>query len=111
VDARTDIFSLGVVIYEMVTSRRPFEGATASDLIVAILEKDPLPLARTAEHLPAQLEWIVTKALRKNRDERYQTIKDLGVDLRNLKQSIELEAALVRTALLDSSSGPRAASD
>jgi serine/threonine-protein kinase len=111
VDARTDIFSLGVVMYEMVTGRRPFEGATASDLIVAILEKDPPPLARTAGQIPAQLEWIVTKALRKNRDERYQTIKDLGVDLKTLKQSIELEAALVRTALLDSSSGSRAASD
>ena len=111
VDPRTDIFSLGVVIYEMVTGRRPFEGATASDLIVAILEKDPQPLSRASAQIPAQLEWIVAKALRKNRDERYQTVKDLGFDLKNLKQSLELEAALMRTALLDSGSGARAASD
>ncbi len=105
VDQRSDIFSLGVVLYEMTAGKRPFEGATTSDLIVSILERDPPPLARFSAEVPANLEWVVTKALRKNRQERYQTAKDLAVDLKNLKQALEFEANLIRTAQLDSSSG------
>jgi eukaryotic-like serine/threonine-protein kinase len=105
VDQRSDIFSLGVVLYEMTTGKRPFEGATTSDLIVSILERDPPPLARFSAEVPTNLEWIVTKALRKDKQERYQTAKDLAVDLKNLKQALEFEANLIRTAQLDPSSG------
>ncbi|HEX5734155.1 MAG TPA: protein kinase [Blastocatellia bacterium] len=105
VDQRSDTFSLGVVLYEMLTGKRPFEGATTSDLIVSILERDPPPLARFSAEVPANLEWIVAKALRKQRQERYQTAKDLGVDLKNLKQALEFEANLIRTAQLEPSSG------
>ena len=64
VDQRSDIFSLGVVLYEMLTGKRPFEGATTSDLIVSILERDPPPLARFSAEVPANLVWVVAKALR-----------------------------------------------
>jgi serine/threonine protein kinase/tetratricopeptide (TPR) repeat protein len=98
VDARTDIFSLGVVLYEIVAGRLPFEGSTKSEVLASILsEKEPQPLARYAREVPAELERIVSKALRKNRDERYQTIKDLLIDLRDLKRGIELQAQLDRT--------------
>ena len=73
VDARTDLWSLGVVLYECVAGRPPFEGSTGSDLIAAILSREPPPLARFARDAPETLEWIVTKALAKDRDERYQT--------------------------------------
>src|SRR5213593_2972302 len=86
VDARTDIFSLGVVIYEMIAGRAPFEGETASHVIVSILEKEPPPLMRSAPDAPSELERIVTKALAKDKDERYQTVKDLLIDLKRLKQ-------------------------
>ncbi|HEY6802517.1 MAG TPA: protein kinase [Pyrinomonadaceae bacterium] len=97
VDARSDIWSLGVVIYEIVTGRTPFEGETATDVIVAITQKEPPPLIRFAPTVPAELDWIVTKALRKDRDERYQTIKELLTDLRRLKQRLEFEAELERS--------------
>jgi tetratricopeptide (TPR) repeat protein len=98
IDARTDIWSLGVVIYEMVTNVAPFRGETPNHAIVAVLEKEPEPLTRHSESAPAELERIVYKALQKNPEERYQTIKDLALDLKNLKQELEVEVRLRRSA-------------
>jgi serine/threonine-protein kinase len=97
VDARTDIFSLGVVLYEMVAGRAPFEGATQSDVLVSILDREPTPLARFAPDVPMELERIVAKALAKDHEARYQTMKDLAIDLRALKQRLEVEAEIGRT--------------
>jgi TolB-like protein len=95
-DARTDVFSLGVVIYEMIAGCLPFAGETMSDTIAAILKTEPAPLARFAPDVPRQLERIVGKALRKDREERYQHIKDLLIDVRDLKQELEFEAKMER---------------
>ncbi len=99
VDARTDIFSFGVVVYEMVAGRLPFEGATTSEVLSAILnEKEPPPLARFARDVPRELEHIVSKALRKDREERYQTVRDMLIDLKDLRRDLELQAQLERSA-------------
>src|SRR5262245_5040827 len=97
VDARSDIFRLGVVMYEMIAGRPPFEGETSSDLIAAILDKQPPPLARYSRNIPEAMEWIVTKALRKDREERYQNARELLTDLRGLKQRLEFQAEAERS--------------
>ena len=98
VDARTDIWSLGVVIYEMIAGRVPFEGTTTGDMLGLILgERSAPPLARFARDVPPELERIVTKALTKEREERYQTVKDLALDLKSLRRQLEVDAELERT--------------
>ncbi len=96
-DERTDIFSLGAMLYEMVTGQRPFEGETVSDVIAAILKTEPTPLQRFQPGLPAELQRVVNKALVKEREMRYQTTRQLELDLRSLKQELEFEARLDRS--------------
>jgi serine/threonine protein kinase/tetratricopeptide (TPR) repeat protein len=88
VDSRSDLFSLGVLLYEMLTGKQPFAGATTGDLLVDILSKEPEPLARSSPAIPAEMQWIVSKALRKDRTLRYQTACDFIADLRAVAQSL-----------------------
>lgn len=94
VDARSDIFSLGVVLYEMIAFRLPFEGETASDVIAAILRHTPAPLAQQRAEVPIELDWTIARALHKDRDVRHQTISHLSQELRLLKTRLEVESVL-----------------
>ncbi len=96
-DARTDVFSLGVVMYEMAAGRMAFAGATGVDTLVAILEKDPLPIDQHAPEVPSEFQRIINKALRKDREERYQTIKDLLIDLKSFREELSFEQKLERS--------------
>jgi serine/threonine protein kinase/tetratricopeptide (TPR) repeat protein len=96
-DARSDLWSVGALLYEMVTKHLPFAGETPTETISLILQKEPAPLLRYANNVPAELERIVTKALTKDPEGRYQTAKDLLIDLRNLKRKLEVDAEIDRT--------------
>jgi serine/threonine protein kinase len=99
VDVRSDIWSTGVMIYEMVSGLMPFKGATVSHTVVQILEKEPVPLTQFAQRkAPEELQRIVAKALAKNPDERYQTAKDMLIDLKSLKKRLDVEAEIHRTS-------------
>ncbi len=86
VDARSDLFSLGAVLYEMATGRRPFEGATAADLLVSILTTEPTPPSELNAEVPAKLEEVILKALEKDPALRYQTATGLRRDLLRLER-------------------------
>ena len=94
VDARTDLFNLGLVLYEMVAGRPPFQASSTGDMLVAILDRQQPPLARFAD-IPDELEWIVTKALAKDREDRYQLAKSLLTDLKRLYKRLELSDAFI----------------
>lgn len=104
-DQRTDVFSLGIVLYEMAAGRPPFAAATSVDTLVSILEKEPPPLDEYAPEAPAELQRIIGKTLRKDRDERYQTIKDLLIDLKSLKEELSFVQKLERSRPPRSSGG------
>ena len=105
VDNRSDIFSLGAVMYEMLTRRKPFEGETPSDTLAAILKTEPAPLQHLVPQLPAELVRIINKSLRKDREERYQVVKDLWLDLKALKQELEFQAKLDRSVPTEDGDG------
>ncbi len=96
-DARTDIWSLGAVLYEMASGHPPFIGTTGADVLSAILLKDPPALAKVAPEIPERLDEIARKALCKDRDERYQSIRDLAIDLKRLAQKLEVASELRRS--------------
>ncbi len=83
-DHRTDLFSLGIVFYEMATARPPFAGATAQETVHRLLQSQPEALARFNYEIPVELDRIVKKCLEKDRESRYQSARDLLTDLRNL---------------------------
>ncbi len=91
-DQRSDIFSHGVVTYEMLTGRLPFEGASATEIIDSIVHKEPIAIARFNYDVPPELERIVRKCMEKDRDRRYHAAREVSIDLRNLRRHNEASA-------------------
>ncbi len=90
VDGRTDIFSLGIVLYELICKRRPFTGATTSDMIAALLVSEPPKLSAQLPNVPLDLERIVSRMLVKDRELRYQTAQEVLADLKRVKARLDL---------------------
>src|SRR5262249_49830162 len=88
-DQRSDLFSYGVVMYEMLTGRLPFEGANPTEIVDSIIHKEPVAIARHNYDVPPELERIVRKCLEKDRDRRYQTAREVWTDLHNLRRDAE----------------------
>lgn len=92
IDARSDIWSIGVVLYEMVARNAPFAGLTKNDVLASVLTSEPPPLSRFSPNVPSELQRIVRKTLRKDREDRYSTAKELLVDLKNLQHDLDTES-------------------
>ncbi len=98
-DARSDVFSFGIVLYEILTGKVPFAGETMTDVLSSIISSEPQPITSLAPHLPRELQRIVQKTLKKKREQRYQSTRDLLVDLKELRDELQLEAKLEQTAV------------
>ncbi len=103
IDARSDVFSFGIVLYEILTGKVPFEGETVTDILAAIISSEPVSLTGMAPHLPKELQRITGKTLKKDRGQRYQSTRDLLNDLKDLHDELRLEAKLEQTAVPDKS--------
>ena len=97
IDGRTDIWSLGVLIFEMLAGRLPFEGESSTDMMASILKTETPRLSEFFEDCPPELERIIQKALQKNRDERYQVVRDMALDLKSLGKELDSSARLFRS--------------
>ncbi len=111
VDGRTDIWSLGVVLYEMLTGRLPFGGGSTTDILVSILQHAPAPLGLYAADIPAELDRIVALALAKHQEERYQTSRDFASDLKSLWQELEFKARFASSSRLEGGDEERQTGD
>src|SRR5580704_14469425 len=98
-DARTDLFSFGVVLYEMATGRQPFSGNTSAVIFNQILERTPTPPTAVNPQVPLKLEEVINKALEKDRDLRCQTAAELRGDLKRLKRDTESGRLVARSGL------------
>lgn len=97
VDERTDIFSFGTVIYEMIAGRLPFAGDSTSETFANLINAEPQPLSRFAANVPDEMQRIVTKTLRKNKDARYQTMKGALADLKGLRENLAFDEKLEKS--------------